>query len=165
MSNEGEIRREAYTALVRKYENTVLRTALAMMKNMAEAEDVMQDVFLKLWEKHPAFESEEHEKAWLLRVTMNDCKSRFRSVWWKRTEGLPDVLPAETPEERNLLEAVDELPFKYRQVIHLYYYEGYSTAEIAEITEQKPSTVRSLMKRAREKLKDALEGGDDGEFV
>ena len=118
-----------------------------------------------MWEKHPASESDEHEKAWLLRVTMNDCKSRFRSVWWKRTEGLPDVLPAETPEERNLLEAVDELPFKYRQVIHLYYYEGYSTAEIAEITEQKPSTVRSLMKRAREKLKDALEGGDDGEFV
>ena len=160
-----EDRREAYTALVRKYENMVLRTALAMMKNMAEAEDVTQDVFLKVWEKHPAFESAEHEKAWLLRVTMNDCKSRFRSVWWKRTEGLSDVLPAETPEEQGLIEAVDALPFKYRQVIHLYYYEGYSTAEIAEITEQKPSTVRSLMKRAREKLKEVLEGGDDGEFV
>lgn len=137
---------------VRKYESRVYRTAVAIMGNRADAEDIVQDAFIKVLEKRPEFESPEHEIAWLIRVTVNLCRSRLRSKWWKKTEPLLDSYPARSESEQQLMETILSLPAKYRIVLHLFYYEGYSTREIAEITEQKESTVRSLLTRARQKL-------------
>jgi len=143
---------------VRQYTDKLLRTALAVMRSKAEAEDIVQDVFVKLLEKRPTFESAEHEAAWLVKVTVNLCKSRLRSHWWKKTVPLLDTYPAQNEQQQDLLQTVLSLPSKYRVVIHLFYYEGYSTKEIAELTEQKESTIRQHLTRARRMLKDFLEG-------
>ncbi len=137
---------------VRKHESRLYRTAVAIMGNRADAEDIVQDAFIKVLEKRPGFESPEHEIAWLIRVTVNLCRSRLRSKWWKTTEPLLDSYPARSESEQQLMETILSLPAKYRIVLHLFYYEGYSTREIAEVTDQKESTVRSLLTRARQKL-------------
>ena len=110
-----------------------------------------------------AFESAEHEKAWLLRVTINRCKSFFRSAWQRKTTGLEDDFPDTpfTPDETAVVEAVNRLPKKYRQVIYLYYIEGYATGEIAAILEMPQNTVLSQLARARKLLKTALKGEFD----
>ena len=154
-------RPEDFEAFVTKHENRLYRTALAIMGNISDAEDIVQEVFLRAYEKAPEFESEEHEKAWLIRVTVNFCKSRLRSPWRKRTESLLNSYPATEPEQHKLLEYILALPPKYRTVIHLFYYEGYSVKDIAELTEQKETTVRSLLTRARQKLKTVLKEDDD----
>jgi RNA polymerase sigma-70 factor (ECF subfamily) len=143
--------------LVRKYENKIFRTAIAITGSKADAEDVMQEVFLKLIQKAPAFESDEHESAWLTRVTVNQCKTLLRSVWFKKSEPLLDIYPAAETEQHDLIEQINILPQKYRTVIYLFYYEGYSTKEIAGLTSQKESTVRSQLNRARNLLKNFLE--------
>ena len=143
---------------VKRNENQIFRTAIAIMGAKADAEDIVQDVFVKLVEKQPEFESLEHETAWLVRVTVNLCKNSLRSHWWKKTTPLLDDYPAQTDEQHELMETVLTLPYKYRIVIHLFYYEGYSAKEIAEITEQKESTVRAQLTRARSMLKKFLEG-------
>ena len=137
---------------VRKHEGRLYRTAVAIMGNRADAEDIVQDAFIKVLEKRPDFESPEHEVAWLIRVTVNLCRSRLRSKWWKKTVPLLDSYPARSESEQQLMETILSLPAKYRIVLHLFYYEGYSTREIAEVTDQKESTVRSLLTRARQKL-------------
>jgi RNA polymerase sigma-70 factor (ECF subfamily) len=136
----------------------LFRTAVAITGNKAEAEDIVQDVFIKLLEKQPHFESSEHETAWLVRVTVNLCKNRIRSHWWKKTAPLLESYPTQDSEETDIMQAITSLPTKYRSVIHLFYYEGYSTQEIAEITEQKESTIRQQLTRARRMLKNLLEG-------
>jgi len=146
--------------VVKQHENKLFRTALAILGGVADAEDVVQDVFVRLFEKPPRFESDAHETAWLIRVTVNLCKSRLRSHWWKKTEPLLDTHPAQNDEQGDLINAVLALPMKYRAVIHLFYYEGYSTREIAEITEQKESTVRQRLTRARRMLKKYLTEGE-----
>ena len=143
---------------VRRHENRIYRTAAAIMGSKADAEDVMQDVFLKVIEKSPEFQSAEHEKAWLIRVTVNQCRSCLRSPWRKRTVPLTDTYPARDDEQHNLMETVLTLPAKYRTVICLFYYEGYSTKEIASLTKQKEPTVRSHLTRARHMLKEFLKG-------
>ena len=144
--------------IVNRNEDKLFRTAIAIMGGKADAEDILQDVFVKLFEKQPHFESAEHETAWLIRVAVNLCKSRLRSHWWKKTVPLLETYPAQTDEQQNIIETVISLPSKYRIVIHLFYYEGYSTKEIAEITKQKDSTVREQLTRARRMLKVFLEG-------
>ncbi len=139
-------------------EDKLFRTALAFMGNKADAEDVLQDVFVKLIVKQPVFESLNHETAWLIKVTVNLCKSRLRSHWWKKTDPLLEDYPAQTDEQQGLLQTVIALPSKYRLVIHLYYYEGYSTKEIAKMISKKESTVREQLTRARRMLKQYLEG-------
>ena len=140
------------------YENTLYRAALAILGDPQEAEDVVQEAFLRLWEKDPAFESPAHQRSWLLKVTVNGCKSRLRSPWRRRTAPLLDTYPAADREERELLEAIQALPPRDRAVIHLYYYEGYQTAEIAAMTGQREGTVRSRLSRARDKLRRLLKG-------
>ncbi len=130
------------------------------MGNVSDAEDMVQEALLRAYEKAPEFISEEHEKAWLIRVTVNLCNSRLRSPWRKRREPLLDSYPAPKPEQRELLGHVLSLPPKYRAVIHLFYYEGYPVKDIAELTGQKESTVRSLLTRARQKLKSDLKEDD-----
>jgi RNA polymerase sigma-70 factor (ECF subfamily) len=144
--------------LINKYGSKILRTAAAIVGNKADAEDAVQNVFIKLFEKRPRFESAEHEKAWLLRATINHCKNHLRSHWWRKTVPLLDTYPAKGGEQRGVIQSVLALPAKYRTVIHLHYYEGYKTKEIAELTGQKESAVRQLLSRARRMLKVSLEG-------
>lgn len=139
--------------LVTQHEHRLYRTALAILKDVHEAEDAVQDAFLTYWEKCPLLDSPEHEAAWLMRVTVNGCKSRLRSPWRKRRAELSDAVPAPSPEERGEVEEILALPPKDRAAIHLFYYEGYSTAEIAHITGEAEGTIRSRLSRARGKLR------------
>ena len=143
--------------VVARNETRMFRAALTIMGCKADAEDIVQDVFVKLLEKQPSFESTEHETAWLIRVTVNLCKSRLRSLWRKTTVPLLDSYPSQSSSQKELMQTVMELAPKYRTVIHLFYYEGYKAKEIAEITGQKESTVREQLTRARRMLKDFLE--------
>lgn len=143
--------------VVRLYENTLYRTALSVTKNREDALDMVQETFIRWMTSRPSFESDEHEKAWLLRVVINLSRNLVSSAAHRTSEELLDIYPAKEEEEKWLLEEVMKLPEKYREVIHLYYYEGYSTAEIAEILDTRESTVRSQMLRARRQLKKALE--------
>lgn len=144
--------------LVNTCGDTLYRAALAILGDCHEAEDAVQDAFLRCWEKAPAFTSPEHAKAWLLRVLVNGCKSRLRAPWRRRTAPLLDTYPAADPGEQEALEAIQALPAKDRAVIHLYYYEGYQTAEIAQLTGEREGTIRSRLSRARGKLKELLKG-------
>ena len=149
--------------VLERYANTVFGAAYALVKNRQDAEDIAQDVFLSYVKTAPAFESAEHEKAWLLRVTINRCKSFFRSAWQRKTTGLEEDFPDApfTPDETAVVEAVNRLPKKYRQVIYLYYIEGYATNEIASLLEMPQNTVLSQLSRARRLLKTALKGEFD----
>ena len=144
---------------VKTHENALYRAALAILGDAQEAQDAVQDAFLRYLEKAPDFASPEHEKAWLLRVTVNGCKSRLRSPWRRRRSPLLESVPAATAEEVGVLEAVQALPAKDRAAIHLFYYEGYQTAEIAAMTGEAEGTVRSRLSRARAKLRRLL--GED----
>ena len=143
-----------WESLVTENENRLYRAALAILGHPQEAEDAVQDAFVRYLEKAP--EKLEHPSAWLMRVLVNGCKSRLR-LSWRRVAPLPETLPAPGPEERQELEELFSLPPKDRAVIHLHYYEGYSTDEIAQILGQRPGTIRSRLSRAREKLRKLLE--------
>ena len=149
--------------VLERYAATVFAAAYAMVKNKEDAEDIAQEVFISYVKAKPAFESAEHEKAWLLRVTINRCKSFFRSAWQRKTTGPEDDFPDTpfTPDETAVVEAVNRLPKKYRPVIYLYYIEGYATGEIAAILEMPQNTVLSQLARARKLLKTALKGEFD----
>lgn len=138
---------------VTTHANSLFRTALAILGDHAEAEDAVQDAFLKYLEKAP--KDVENPMGWLTRVLVNGCKSRLR-LKWRQVVELPDDLAA-TGAERQELEELWQLPARDRAVIHLFYYEGYSTAEIAKMTGEKEGTVRSRMSRARGKLRTLLE--------
>ena len=144
--------------IVKRYENKLFRIAIAITGSKTDAEDIIQDVFVKLFMKMPRFESPEHEAAWLVRVTVNESKSRLRSAWRKKTVPLLEVYTANNTEQNDVMKHVLALSPKYRTVIHLYYYEGYKTKEIAEVTNQKESTVREQLTRARRMLKGFIEG-------
>lgn len=149
--------------VVRQYADMVYRLALAHLRNPADAQDAFQDVFLRYAEKAPDFRGEEHRKAWLLRVTVNRCRSHFRTAWFRRSAPLEAAAnaAAPTPEPSPLADALAALPGKYRSVVHLHYYENLSTEEIAAVTGQRASTVRSQLTRARALLRDILKGGLD----
>lgn len=142
-----------WESFVTTHAGGLFRTALAILGDHAEAEDAVQDAFLKYLEKAP--KEVENPMGWLTRVLVNGCKSRLR-LKWRQVAALPDDLAA-VGEERRELEELWQLPARDRAVIHLFYYEGYSTAEIAKITGEKEGTVRSRMSRARGKLRTLLE--------
>ena len=154
---------QQFTPLAQRYMDTIFRLAFHYTKSQAEADDITQEVLLKLYRTDKQFESEAHVKHWLLRVTINRCKSFFRSAWQRKTTGLEDDFPDTpfTPDETAVVEAVNRLPKKYRQVIYLYYIEGYATGEIAAILEMPQNTVLSQLARARKLLKTALKGEFD----
>ena len=126
------------------------------MKNKSDAEDITQDVFLKLLEKPKVFENKEHEKAWLIRVTINLCKDRLKMSWFRKTVRLEENHYSTTQENSEILSAVMELPIKYRSIILLFYYENYAIADIAKIIGTKEGTVGSQLHRARRLLKTKL---------
>lgn len=150
-------RPEDFEALVTKHENRLYRTALAITGNKSDAEDLVQEAFIRAYEKAPEFQSEEHEKAWLIRVTVNLCHDLMRSPWRRRIMRQLDSYPAAEPKQDELLEEIMRLPARYRTVLHLFYYEGYSVRDISQLTGQRESTIRSQLTRARQKLKARLQ--------
>ena len=146
------------------YGNTILRCAYSYLHNMADAEEILQDTLLKLLTAAPNFESEAHKKAWLLKVAANLSKNRIEYNALRDCDELDDSLAAEGREDLSFVwDAVKQLPTQYREVIHLHYYEGYSTEEMAQILGRNPSTVRSDLRRGREKLKSLLKEAYDFE--
>lgn len=149
--------RYTYDEIADKYIDTIYRLALSRTKSHSYAEDITQDVFVKLMSANKKFETEEHLKAWLLRVTINLTKDLFASSWYKKSGELDEDV-SYTPEEKSdVYYAVMNLPQKYRTVIHLHYYEGYSVDEIAKIVNATSGTVKSQLHRARQMLKDFME--------
>ncbi|MDE6132865.1 MAG: sigma-70 family RNA polymerase sigma factor [Oscillospiraceae bacterium] len=151
-----------YEETVLRYKDMVYRIAFARCTCRQDAEDVFQDVFLKLYNFNGDFSDEEHLKSWLIRVTLNFCKLLYRSAWFrKRTELSENIAETENPEESETAEAVIAavrvLPEKYRPLVEMYYYEEMSCKEIARALKMNEATVRTRLKRAREKLKRELE--------
>lgn len=147
--------------VIRKYFDMVYRLSLSQTRNINYAEDVTQDVFLKFIQRKDIFETDEHIKAWLIRVTINCSKSIFMASWFRKTVPLEEELSFSTPEKSEVYFAVQDLPSKYRAVIHLHYYEEMSVKEIADCLNEKESTVKSQLRRGRELLKSKLKGGYD----
>ena len=154
---------EFINKVLEEYSNMVYRLALSQTKNTADAQDVYQEVFLRLISTNTTFESDEHLKAWLIKVTVNCSHKLFSTAWFRHTVPLEEDIPFETKENSEIYYAVLNLPLKYRTVIHLYYYEGYTLEEIAKILSKNPATVRSQLARARNLLKGKVEGDNYAE--
>ena len=152
---------EYINSTIEKYSNMVYRLALARCGSIENAEDIFQEVFLKLSEKAPKFNDEEHEKAWLIRVTINLTKNLFNSSWNKNIVELDENIAFETENEKDVLNSVLKLPQNYRTVIYLMYYEGYKVKEISQMMKTSEGTIKTWLYRAREELKKELEGGFD----
>ena len=150
--------------MTEKYFDTVYRLALSQTRSSDRADDILQEVFLRYLKTDKEFESEEHIKAWLIRVTINCCRKMFASSWFKKTVPLSEDIAFESPEAGELYKVVGRLPQKYRAVIHLYYYEELSVAEIAQCLDMNENTVKSHLSRARAKLREMLKGGHEYEF-
>lgn len=162
--NEQQLRLYDSTEnVILHYSDMVYRLAYARMGSKQDADEIYQEVFLRYMKKQPVFQTEEHRKAWFLKVTVNCSNSLWNSLWRKRTEPLKDDLLWEDQGEIDLSHALKTLPAKYREVIHLYYYEDMSTDEISRLLGRKSSTVRTQLTRARVMLKKILKE-DDYEF-
>lgn len=166
--NRDMERKQQIEALILKYEKTVYKLAYSYMRNRQDTDDIYQEVFLRFFRKKPEFESEEHEKAWFIRTTINCCKSYFLSGWVKRTMAMEERTMGredsyEMEERSELFYAVMELPVKYRTVIHLFYYEGYTVKEIAGLLEEKVTTITTRLSRGRERLREVLYAEAAGE--
>ena len=160
MRSEQEI-----NAAIDRYADTIRRLCMIQLKNYADTEDIFQNVFLKYALSSRSFESPEHEKAWFIRVTINACKDLIKSFFRSRTVSLDQLMeqPGQLLEDhREVLEAVISLPRKYREVIYLHYYEGYTAPQISEILGKNTNTVYTWLARAREMLKEKLGGEADG---
>ena len=144
-----------------RHMKTVYRLCYSYFGNAADAEDATQSVFMKLVDRPRDFNDEEHERAWLLVTAANHCKDVLKSARVKRAAEMPPDLPdtAAPPEQSDLLQAVLALPDKYKDCVYLHYYEGYSTDEIASMTDTPPSTVRNRLSDARALLRKALGDG------
>lgn len=153
--------------LVQTYADAILRLSYSYLKNVHDAQDVSQTVLLKLFTENREFDSPEHEKAWVLRVTANACKDILKSPWRKRTCDLEAVGQLSAPEEPEgeVLAAVNELPAPYRSTIYLHYYEGYTAEEIAGIEGVRTNTIYTRLARGREKLRTLLEGENHEQTV
>lgn len=152
---------EEYDRIVRNYMDVIYRVAVNYCKNQEDAQDVVQNTFMKLLHCEPEFLDEEHIRKWLIRVAVNECKSLWRTFWRRNVSSLEELQnePAFSVEEKSdLYYAVQKLPAKYRVVVHLYYYEDYSVREIADILKVKETTVQTRLMRARNKLKEQLKG-------
>lgn len=148
-----------YGRIVSEYSDLVFRVALSYAKSIYDAEDVVQTTFMKLLVNKTEFNDEMHIKKWLIRVAINECNNIWSSYWRKNVELREEVSEQSActaDQKSNLYYAVIELPSKYRIVVYLFYYEGYSTAEIAEIMNINEMAVRTRLVRARRKLKEKL---------
>lgn len=149
-------------AFVQRYAQMILRLCFTYSLGRADAEDVCQNVFLKLLQCDRRFADEGETRAFIIRMTINECKDALKSGWRRRTVPLDELIEREAPglpaQDSDVLAAVQRLPLKYREAVYLYYYEGYNTEEIAALAGVKPAAVRQRLARAREKLRKELEG-------
>lgn len=155
MRSEQEVNRA-----IDRYADTVTRICMLHLKNRSDMEDIFQEVFLKYATSTLEFESQEHEKAWIIRVTINKYKDLLKSFFRSRTvpiDELPFLQSEKSDHAEGVMEAVLSLPKKYKDVVYLYYYEGYSAVEIAEMLNKNANTVYTLLARARNMLKEKLE--------
>lgn len=146
--------------VIEAYSDMLLKLSLSYVRDYDTAEDITQNVLVKYMTEDKAFESEEHVKAWLLRVAVNECKKHFRSYWYSRRSEFPSEEPGDEKHREDyseVLEAVYRLPIKYRECIHLYYYEELSVKEISSLLGKKENTIMSDLYRARKILKKVLE--------
>lgn len=161
MRSEQEVNRA-----IERYADTVRRLCMVHVKNVADTEDIFQTVFLKYVLSSVSFESDSHEKAWIIRVTINACKDLLRNFFRSHTVPLdvlmeqPALLP---PDHQEVLEAVLSLPPKYKDVVYLHYYEGYTAPQISRILGKNVNTVYTLLTRSRQMLREKL-GGEEYDF-
>lgn len=159
MQNQEEYKNKNVAMALNQYADMVRRICFLYVHKREDVEDVFQDVFLKYMQRTEPFMSEEHEKAWILRVAINGCKNLLMSFWHNRISSLDDELMAAVPaESRDILQEVLALPHNERTSIYLFYYEGYTVPEIALIRKQKPNTVYSHLHRGRKRLKKVMGG-------
>lgn len=149
--------------IVDTYGDMIYRVSLHYMKQIADAEDVTQDVLMKLMKKIKYFDDEKQQKAWILRVTINTCKDHYRYLNVRRVFSLDECFDSEEEIEHDygLIYEVAKLPLKYRSVVYLYYYEQYNTKEIAAILNKKEATISTWLHRARKLLKNQIERGEN----
>lgn len=154
-----ENKEDFMTQALRKYADMVRRICYLYLKNSADVEDVFQEVFIKLLLHKTPFENDGHEKAWIIRITINTCKDLLKSFWRKKTE-LVDMIecPFIEPVENELMTVVLSLPTKYKDVIYLHYYEDLSVPQIATLLKKNENTIYSHLHRAKALLKEKLEG-------
>ena len=149
-------------AFVRRYSGMILRLCFTYSLGRADAQDICQNVFLKLLQSDRRFDSEGETRAFIIRITINECKDVLKSGWRRRSVPLDELIEREVPflpeENTGVLAAVQRLPIEYREAVYLYYYEGYNAEEIAAMVGAKPAAVRQRLARAREKLRKELEG-------
>lgn len=150
-----------FVEIFKLFKNDVFRLAFSYTKNIADTEDITQEVFVKLYNNFYLFKNEKYLKKWLMRVTINQCKTLFLSAWKRKILPMTDQEENtfyETSEIENneILDSILKLPKKYRLVIHLYYYEDYKISEIAGILNIKETTIQTQLSRARSLLKDLL---------
>jgi len=145
--------------LFERQHRRIYRIAMLMLKSTNDAEDAVQNVFLKYLEKNMEFQDEEHETAWFITVTRNYCKDQLKTYWKKNIEmgQIPEVPFYDEEEDDEMLEVILTLPAKYKDVIYLYYYEEYSIAEMSRILDRKESTIQTQLATARKRLKLLLE--------
>ena len=159
MRSEQEVNRA-----IERYADTVRRICMLHLKNRADTEDIFQTVFLKYLLHTAPFADDEHEKAWLIRVTINACRDLLRSFFRSRTVPLDAVAEQAAelpPDHREVMDAVLSLPQKYKDVVYLHYYEGYAAPEIGRILGKNVNTVYTLLNRAKQQLREKLGGEDD----
>ena len=158
MNNESLLTNDSVDEILETYGKMVYRLAYARTKSRYDADDVMQEVFLRYIRCGQTFADEGHRRAWLIRATINCSKTLLSSAWFRRTSPLEDTLTTELEEKSEVYYAVMALPVKYRTVIHLYYYEDLPIAEISALLKTKETTVKSQLHRARNLLKETLKG-------
>ena len=154
------VSKQEFVEVYDRHVDTVYRVCYSFMKNRADTEDMVQETFLRLLSAGKGFENERHEKAWLIVTASNVCKDTLKK-WWRKNENIEDFLDiaAEPKQDDDILEVILQLPEEYKDAVYMYYYEGYSTVEIAEYARCPESTVRSRLMRAKKKLQVMLGGG------
>lgn len=146
-------------SVVENYKQNLFAAAFSVCRSREDAEDAVQDAFIKYYTSDKEFESAEHIKAWLIRITVNRAKDISSSFFRRNGMSLEEytaTIPFESREESDLFTAVMRLDKKYRTVVHLFYYEDYTIEEIAEMLGRSPGTVKSRLNRARQQLKQML---------
>ena len=165
MENELQNIDTSEDKMLEKYADMVFRLCLVYMRNKADAEDAFQNVFLKLVKTKPNFNSEEHIKAWLITVASNECKNQLKAFWRRNKVSIDEVtIPVKNEDKKEIVKTVLNLPLKYRDVLYLYYFEGYKVNELSKMLDVNESTIKTHLKRGRDALKNMLvKGGYDYE--
>lgn len=165
MKNTPTYTNSDITSALEKYSDMVRRICFMYLKNRDDVDDIFQEVFLSLLKNNTKFETSEHEKAWLIRVTINKCKDFLKSFWHRNIDSFDETqeLVFETKAENDLMHIILTLPKKYKDVIYLFYYEDFTVPEIANLLHEKENTIYSQLHRARNLIKEKL-GGTENEY-